>query len=186
MVVWPKFTLTAEGITPVTVAANVFAMLSITFGSLYQKRFMGSVDLRTGNALQFIGAAAVLLLAALATESFDITWNGPVIFGMTWLVFVLVNRCHQPAVPDDPAWRDIAHHNLVLPGARRHGLDRLADVWRSTGAGADCRHGRVCRRCHAGNPQGLMPTCDFLNIAAQQARPVVFRQDMGHELRKYR
>jgi drug/metabolite transporter (DMT)-like permease len=89
MVVWPKFTLTAEGITPVTVAANVFAMLSITFGSLYQKRFMGSVDLRTGNALQFIGAAAVLLLAALATERFDITWNGPVIFGMTWLVFVL-------------------------------------------------------------------------------------------------
>ena len=83
MVVWPKFTLSAEGITPVTVAANVFAMLSITFGSLYQKRFMGSVDLRTGNALQFIGATVVLLLAALATESFNITWNGPVIFGMT-------------------------------------------------------------------------------------------------------
>jgi drug/metabolite transporter (DMT)-like permease len=89
MVVWPKFTLTDAGITPVTVGANILAMLSITLGSLYQKSFMSSVDLRTGNAWQFAGATLVTGLAALAMESFDITWNGPVIFGMTWLVFVL-------------------------------------------------------------------------------------------------
>jgi drug/metabolite transporter (DMT)-like permease len=128
MVVWPKFTLTAEGITPVTVAANVFAMLSITFGSLYQKRFMGSVDLRTGNALQFIGAAAVLLLAALATERFRHYLERTGHFRHDLAGFCLVHWCHQPAVPDDPAWRDIAHHNAVLPGPRRHGIDRLADV----------------------------------------------------------
>jgi drug/metabolite transporter (DMT)-like permease len=89
MVIWPKFTLTDVGITPVTVTANILAMLSITFGSLYQKRFMARVDLRTGNAWQFVGATIVTGLAALAIESFDITWNGPVIFGMTWLVLVL-------------------------------------------------------------------------------------------------
>jgi drug/metabolite transporter (DMT)-like permease len=89
MVVWPKFTLTDIGITPVTVGANILAMLSITLGSLYQKSFMSAVDLRTGNAWQFAGATLVTGLAALATESFDITWNGPVIFGMTWLVLVL-------------------------------------------------------------------------------------------------
>lgn len=89
MVVWPKFTWTAAGITPITVGANILAMLSITIGSLYQKHFMSSVDLRTGNAWQFTGATIVTGLAALTTESFDITWNGPVIFGMTWLVFVL-------------------------------------------------------------------------------------------------
>ncbi len=89
MVVWPKFALTDAGITPVTVGANILAMLSITLGSLYQKSFMSSVDLRTGNAWQFAGATMVTGIAALAAESFDITWNGPVIFAMTWLVFVL-------------------------------------------------------------------------------------------------
>ncbi|WP_443111124.1 DMT family transporter [Anderseniella sp. Alg231-50] len=64
-------------------------MLSITFGSIYQKRFMTNVDMRTGNAWQFTGAAIVTGIGALATESYLITWNGPVIFAMVWLVFVL-------------------------------------------------------------------------------------------------
>lgn len=89
LVVWPKFTLDAAGITPITVGANILAMLSITLGSIYQKRFMTNVDLRTGNAWQFVGAAIVTGLAALATESYQITWNGQVIFAMVWLVIVL-------------------------------------------------------------------------------------------------
>ena len=89
MVVWPKFTTDAAGITPVTVAANVLAMLSITFGSIYQKKFMGKIDLRTGNAWQFVGAAVVTGLGALATESYQITWNQDVIIAMVWLVLVL-------------------------------------------------------------------------------------------------
>lgn len=89
LVVWPKFTLDAAGITPLTVGANVLAMLSITLGSIYQKRFMADVDLRTGNAWQFAGAAAVTGIVALAAESYQITWNGSVIFAMVWLVFVL-------------------------------------------------------------------------------------------------
>lgn len=89
LVVWPRFTLDALGITPVTVGANFLAMLSITLGSIYQKRFMTNVDLRTGNAWQFFGAAIVTGAAALATESYQIAWNGEVIFAMAWLVFVL-------------------------------------------------------------------------------------------------
>ena len=89
LVVWPKFTLDAAGITPLTLGANILAMLSITLGSIYQKRFMSDVDLRTGNAWQFTGAAIVTGIVALATESYQITWNGSVIFAMVWLVFVL-------------------------------------------------------------------------------------------------
>lgn len=89
LVVWPKFTLDAAGITPLTLGANVLAMLSITFGSIYQKRFMTNVDMRTGNAWQFTGAAIVTGVGALTTESYLITWNGSVIFAMVWLVFVL-------------------------------------------------------------------------------------------------
>ena len=89
LVVWPKLTLDEVGITPITVGANFLAMLSITLGSIYQKRFMTNVDLRTGNAWQFLGATIVTGAAALATESFQITWNGQVIFAMVWLVLVL-------------------------------------------------------------------------------------------------
>jgi drug/metabolite transporter (DMT)-like permease len=89
LVVWPKFTLASAGITPVTVGANMLAMLSITFGSIYQKHFMTKTDLRTGNAWQFTGAAMVTGIAAYFTESYQITWNDDVIFAMVWLVFVL-------------------------------------------------------------------------------------------------
>lgn len=89
LVVWPKLTFDAVGITPATVAANVVATLSITIGSIYQKRFIPRLDLRTGNALQFLGACAVVLAGALLTERFAITWNADVVFGMVWLVFVL-------------------------------------------------------------------------------------------------
>lgn len=89
LVVWPKLTFDAYGITPATVAANVLATLSITIGSIYQKRFISRLDLRTGNSLQFLGGGAVMLAAALYSERFAIAWNGDVIFAMVWLVFVL-------------------------------------------------------------------------------------------------
>jgi drug/metabolite transporter (DMT)-like permease len=89
LVVWPRLTFGDHGITPVTVAAAVLATLSIAAGSIYQKRHMSGLDLRTGNAVQFLGAAAVVTIAALVSERFDITWTGEVVFAMAWLVLVL-------------------------------------------------------------------------------------------------
>ncbi len=89
LVVWPKLTFSAHGITPETVTASALATLSITVGSIYQKRHISRLDLRTGNAFQFLGACAVVTVGALLSEHFAITWNGDVIFGMVWLVFVL-------------------------------------------------------------------------------------------------
>jgi drug/metabolite transporter (DMT)-like permease len=89
LVVWPRLTFGDHGITPLTVAATVFATLSITVGSIYQKRHMTGLDLRTGNAVQFLGAAAVLGVAALVSERLQITWTGEVVFAMAWLVLVL-------------------------------------------------------------------------------------------------
>jgi drug/metabolite transporter (DMT)-like permease len=89
LVVWPKLTFGAHGITPLTMAASVLATLSITVGSIYQKRHMTGLDLRSGNAVQFLGAAAVVGLAAMVSERFHITWTGEVIFAMAWLVLIL-------------------------------------------------------------------------------------------------
>ena len=42
---------TLSGITPATLALSLLALTSITAGTLYQKRYCGSVDLRTGSVI---------------------------------------------------------------------------------------------------------------------------------------
>jgi drug/metabolite transporter (DMT)-like permease len=89
LVVWPRLTFGDHGITPLTVAGSVLATLSIAAGSIYQKRHMTGLDLRSGNAVQFLGATVLVTIAAVLTERFEITWTGEVVFAMTWLVLVL-------------------------------------------------------------------------------------------------
>jgi len=89
LVVWPNLSFADVGITPITVAVTLMATVSITIGAVMQKRFLSEVDLRTGNALQFLGGGLVVLVGALVSEGFNIIWNGDVIFAMSWLVIVL-------------------------------------------------------------------------------------------------
>ena len=89
MVLWPKLTWSDYGITPVTIAVSVAGTLFIAGGSIYQKRFAAGLDMRTGNVFQFIGATVVVFIGAALTETFQVTWNAPVIFAMFWVVFVL-------------------------------------------------------------------------------------------------
>ncbi|MGB4468772.1 MAG: DMT family transporter [Azovibrio sp.] len=65
------------------------ALLGITAGTLYQKRFCTRFDLRTGSVLQFVPAALLTLPVALATETMQIQWSGEFIFALLWLVLVL-------------------------------------------------------------------------------------------------
>jgi len=51
-------------VTPGNLSLSVFALLSITAGTLYQKRFVAPCDVRTANAVQL--AAALLVTAPLA------------------------------------------------------------------------------------------------------------------------
>ncbi len=54
-------------LVPITV--NFAGVVSVTFGTFYQKRFVATGDLRTGTCLQFIGALAVVVPLALMTET---------------------------------------------------------------------------------------------------------------------
>lgn len=65
------------------------ALLSVTAATLYQKRFCGSVDLRTGAVIQYSAASLVLLPLALALGWGPIQWSGELIFALAWLVLVL-------------------------------------------------------------------------------------------------
>ncbi len=65
------------------------ALLAITAGTLYQKRFCPSFDLRTGSVIQFLPTLALTGLAAFATESMTVRWTPSFVFALGWLVLVL-------------------------------------------------------------------------------------------------
>jgi drug/metabolite transporter (DMT)-like permease len=76
-----------RGLAPVIPA--VVALIGITAGTLYQKRFCPHFDLRTGAVLQFIPAAIATWIALPALEDFRVEWTGDFIFALLWLSLVL-------------------------------------------------------------------------------------------------
>lgn len=67
----------------------VVALAGITLGTLYQKRFCPSFDLRSGAVIQFIASALVTLPIALGTEHMQVDWHGEFVFALLWLVLML-------------------------------------------------------------------------------------------------
>lgn len=65
------------------------ALIGITAGTLYQKRFCPAFDWRTGAIAQFLPAALATWLVASLTESFRVEWSGEFLFALGWLVLVL-------------------------------------------------------------------------------------------------
>lgn len=65
------------------------ALISITLGTLYQKRYCSQIDWRTGNFIQFIAAGLLFALGAWLFETRVIVWNREFILGLAWLVVVL-------------------------------------------------------------------------------------------------
>jgi drug/metabolite transporter (DMT)-like permease len=74
---------------PAAWAWAVVALVSITIGTLYQKRFGGAVDWRTGLLIQYAACVVLYGLAALLAETRTIQWTAEFIFALSWLVFVL-------------------------------------------------------------------------------------------------
>jgi len=70
-------------------APAVVALAGITAGTLYQKRFCASFDLRTGSVIQFLPSLAVTALAAWRTETMAVHWTPAFVFALAWLVLVL-------------------------------------------------------------------------------------------------
>jgi drug/metabolite transporter (DMT)-like permease len=87
LVVARKFGSGSE-VTALTLGCTVFALLSITTGTLYQKRFMQPTDVRTANTVQLMAALLVTLpFALLETEA--IVWNASFVGALVWAALVL-------------------------------------------------------------------------------------------------
>ena len=67
----------------------VVALLGITAGTLYQKRFCPAFDLRTGSVIQYLPCVVAMAVLAYATESMAVQWSGEFLFALGWLVLVL-------------------------------------------------------------------------------------------------
>ncbi len=65
------------------------ALLAITCGVVYQKRFCADVDLRAGAAIQYAAAGAATALLALLFERNEVVWDPEFLFALGWLVLVL-------------------------------------------------------------------------------------------------
>ncbi len=87
LVVSGKFGDTAA-LGPMLVPA-LCALLCITVGTLYQKRYCARFDLRTGSVIQFVPTALATLPVILLFDGFHVDWTGDFIFALAWLVLVL-------------------------------------------------------------------------------------------------
>jgi drug/metabolite transporter (DMT)-like permease len=86
LVVWHK--LGVGEASAASLALAVLALLSITAGTLYQKRFVAAADARTANTVQLLAALAVCApLALLEPEA--VRWHPELIGAMAWSVLVL-------------------------------------------------------------------------------------------------
>lgn len=69
--------------------AATIALVSITIGTLYQKRFGGGIDWRSGLFIQYVAATVLFAAGAFAFDSGRVQWTGEFLFAVAWLVFVL-------------------------------------------------------------------------------------------------
>jgi drug/metabolite transporter (DMT)-like permease len=67
----------------------VVALIGITLGTLYQKRFCPALDWRTGAVIQFVPTALLTAVTAYVSGPMTVEWVGEFVFALGWLVLVL-------------------------------------------------------------------------------------------------
>lgn len=86
LVVWRK--LGAGEVTMINLSLAIGALLCITTGTLYQKRFVAACDVRTASFVQVV-AAFVVSLPIAVLEPASVDWHPAFIGAMVWSVLAL-------------------------------------------------------------------------------------------------
>lgn len=86
--------LSLAGLSLPALGLCLFALASITAGTMYQRRFCPRFDLRTGTVVQFGATVLALLPLAIWLEDLDpafssIVWSGDFVIAWLWSVFAL-------------------------------------------------------------------------------------------------
>src|SRR3982075_2593109 len=69
--------------------ASGVSLVSITLGTLYQRRYCGQIDWRAGNLVQYVAVTIFFGAAAWLFESNVVRWNGEFVLSLAWLAVVL-------------------------------------------------------------------------------------------------
>jgi drug/metabolite transporter (DMT)-like permease len=69
--------------------ASAVSLVSITLGTLYQRRYCGKIDWRAGNLVQYIGVTILFAIAAWLFENNVVHWTAEFVLALGWLVIVL-------------------------------------------------------------------------------------------------
>jgi drug/metabolite transporter (DMT)-like permease len=88
LVLWER--LEIGGVSFAAVALSFVALVGITAGALYQKRFCTGVPIWPGAVVQYAAATVLVAVGSAVFESSPrIEWTPKVIGGLIWMVFVL-------------------------------------------------------------------------------------------------
>jgi drug/metabolite transporter (DMT)-like permease len=69
--------------------ASAVSLVSITLGTLYQRRYCNQIDWRAGNLVQYIAVAIFFAIGAFLFESNVVHWTTDFMLALAWLAVVL-------------------------------------------------------------------------------------------------
>jgi drug/metabolite transporter (DMT)-like permease len=69
--------------------ASGVSLVSITLGTLYQKRYCSQIDWRAGNLVQYVAVTVLFATAAWLFEGHVVHWTSEFVLALVWLAVVL-------------------------------------------------------------------------------------------------
>ncbi len=86
LVLWPRL---GSDVPLTGLAACIVSLLAITFGTIWQKRHGGGMDLLSGNAMQALAAALFYGVIVLVFEPYRVDWTVEFSLAMGWLILAV-------------------------------------------------------------------------------------------------
>ena len=95
--------INTAGVNAQTIFFNLTGLLSITVGTIYQKKYCAQFDLRTGSLIQFMTSLGLATIGAYLFETREVEWVLELIGALVWgivgisigamsLLFILIRR----------------------------------------------------------------------------------------------
>ncbi|MGY3650187.1 drug/metabolite transporter (DMT)-like permease [Bradyrhizobium sp. LM4.3] len=137
--------------------ASVVSLISITLGTLYQRRYCNHIDWRAGNLVQYVAVTIFFAAGAFLFEDRRGALDAGVHARAGLARRGALDRVDRAAVLADPQRRRHVGCEPVLPGARRHRADGLSAVRRKARCAGDRRHDDVRGSGVRGQPTLLAP-----------------------------
>jgi drug/metabolite transporter (DMT)-like permease len=89
IVLSPKLGNVADALSFPTLAAAVIAVVAMSAGTVWQKRFSANGDIIAGTMIQYLAAALVMTVLSFTFETRTVVLTGELVLAMVWSVLVL-------------------------------------------------------------------------------------------------